>query len=60
MSVAALCRKAGRETVGITTAVHGAGGFGKTTVLCVGCAVELPVDIAEVPSGGVAAVLGHC
>jgi hypothetical protein len=30
--VAALCRKAGMETVGITTAVQGAGGFGKTTV----------------------------
>jgi WD40 repeat protein len=29
--VAALCRR-GRSTVGITTAVHGAGGFGKTTV----------------------------
>lgn len=29
--VRALCRRAG-TTVGITTAVHGAGGFGKTTV----------------------------
>ena len=30
--VRALCRRRGPSTVGVTTAVHGAGGFGKSTV----------------------------